>query len=149
MTINDIVIRDARKPLLLTITAADIAQSIKNDPAHCAAAVACERLTHADEVRIHKSRAYVKIGKTWTRYLVPAAVYREIVSFDRGASFEPGAYRLTPPSPANRLGARQGGEDKGGPSTRAGRLARPKRAPAIHTRNVRADANTQIYDSLT
>lgn len=146
MTLSDVTVVDAKKPLLLRITKDDVKASIKGDPAHCAAAVACMRITGAEDVRVHKSRAYVKIRNRWTRYNVPQSVYREIVAFDRGASFEPGEYRLTPPTPSELLGKRYGGDGQG-----KRRTPKSKARPQHVTINVRPDAakGSLIFESLT
>jgi hypothetical protein len=144
MTLTDTLVKDGRKPIVLEITAADVRHSIKGDPAHCAAAVACQRILHADEVRIHKTRAYVRIGKEWRRYMVPANIYREITAFDRGASFEPGTYFLRPPGASEKLGADRGGH------TETGKGRKKSRAVIVKTRNVRVDAHggVGLYESL-
>lgn len=94
---------DADKSLLINITSADVKAARKFDPANCAAAMACKRV-YKREVRIFRSRAYIKEKNHWVRYMVPQAVSREIISFDRGSQFEPGEYKVNPPSPTNQLG---------------------------------------------
>jgi hypothetical protein len=83
----------------------DIKGSRKNDPSKCAAAKSIEREFKTD-VRVHISRTYVKSKdkKSWIRYITPEAVSREIVSFDRGSSFEPGIYKVNAASKESRLG---------------------------------------------
>lgn len=94
---------DATSPLEITITNNDVKKSRKNDPAHCAAALAAQREYHTD-VRVFLSRTYVKKDKVWVRYMNPERVRREIISFDRGSSFEPGTYRAIPPTGTQKLG---------------------------------------------
>lgn len=133
--LTDRLLKDATKPLQLTITPQDIKGSAKGDPANCAAAEACKRQLAANEVLIYRSRAYVLKGKVWTRYIVPESLKSEIVAFDRGARFEPGTYTLGKPSSGSRLGEYHSG--KSGPS--GGR--RTKR-PIHRTTNVRHAAES-------
>jgi hypothetical protein len=105
-------VNDATKPLVLKIAKADIHDSTPGDPANCAVAVACKRLIGADEVLVYKTRAYVRRGNTWTRYMVPSSIQGEIRAFDRGAEFVPADYTLVPPSRTEKLGRVRG--EKGG-----------------------------------
>lgn len=68
----------------------------------CALAVACKRLFHLDGAIVSTGTAYLVKGHKATRYQVPNAVSREIVSFDRGAGFAPGTYALYSPTPMGR-----------------------------------------------
>jgi hypothetical protein len=136
---------DARKTIRFTVTKADIEKSARKDSSKCVLAVAVKREFHADAVQIHMSRAYVKIGDRWTRYLIDARSARELVSFDRGASFEPGEYTLRMPQPSQKLGATRSRSK----STGNGK----KRTPAVHlkTKNVRKEmtGGVSIYSELT
>lgn len=139
---NDVTVEDGPKNLVIEVTRDDVKKSIKNDPKHCAVAIAVERIFKADEVRIHKTVAYVKKGQSWRRYIVPPAIYRETVSFDRGAQFETGTYYLRAPHESEQLGSSRNVEKD--------KYRRPyRKAPLkMKTRNVRPDADTQIYSSL-
>lgn len=96
---------DATKDLDICVTKLDVSKSRKNDPSNCAAANATKRILKT-EVEVHISRVYVKDNKKrqWVRFLTPHSVSREITSFDRGASFEPGNYTIKAPSHAQKLG---------------------------------------------
>ncbi len=98
---------DATRNLQLDITKSDVSKSKKNDPANCAAAVCAKRELHK-EVRVFLSRTYVKEKNHWTRYLNPEAISREIISFDRGSSFEPGRYVATAPTESQKIGYYRG-----------------------------------------
>lgn len=63
----------------------------------CAMARACKRDLHLDGAVVSLGAAYLIRGIRATRYVVPQAVSREIVSFDRGSGFQPGVYTLNPP----------------------------------------------------
>jgi hypothetical protein len=58
-----------------------------------------------DEAIVNLSRAYLRNGRKWTRYVVTAALRGEILAFDRGGAFAPGEYRLYPIQPTQRLNA--------------------------------------------
>ena len=114
---------DAERGLELHVQRRDVDRRQRKNPARCALA-ACTERQFKTECRVYMSRAYVKSvdGTYWTRYVVPSAAQREITAFDRGAAFEPGVYRLTPPSPSSRLDAPK---RPGGASTRTGKAPRP------------------------
>ena len=97
---------DAAEDAHIVITPHDVKTSKQKDPGHCAAALAGRREFHT-EVRVHLSRTYVKDTKQrrWIRYITPEQISREIISFDRGAGFEPGEYELRAPVGSMRLGA--------------------------------------------
>lgn len=108
-SIDGLPIIDAKKTITLTVTNRDINGADTKDPADCVAARACRRELHATEARVHLGRVYIKTSPgAWTRYLTPPSLRQEIISFDRGGSFEPGDYVLHVPHPAKRLGKRTG-----------------------------------------
>lgn len=83
---------DATKPLTISVTEKDSAAGSKKNPNGCALAKACER--SFDGAIISLSRAYMIKGRKAIRYQVPAAIARELVSFDRHQDFSPGEYTL-------------------------------------------------------
>lgn len=95
---------DANKPIILHITESDIKNSDKKSPGNCAAARAGKRELKK-EVRVFLTRTYVKEKNHWVRYTNPESVTREIISFDRGSTFEPGEYKINPAPASERLGA--------------------------------------------
>jgi hypothetical protein len=94
---------DATKDLEICVSEKDVSNSKKNDPSNCAAANAAKRILKA-EVEVHISRVYVKNKNHWIRFLTPQSISREVTSFDRGASFEPGNYVIKAPSTGQKLG---------------------------------------------
>lgn len=99
---------DAKRPTLIEVTAKDAnPRAVKNHEA-CALAVACKRSFRLDGVIIARSIAYLVKGKQARRFHIPPSTAREVVSFDRGAGFEPGTYLLSSISKDRRLGARTG-----------------------------------------
>ncbi|SRR6266576_1645105 len=96
-------VEDGLKPIEVEVTAKDSKSATVRNHEGCAMAVACKRLTKADGVIVSITTAYVIKGKTATRYNVPMAVQKEIVSFDREAGFAPGSYSLVPQVPSRRL----------------------------------------------
>lgn len=103
---------DATQDLEISITKNDVTNSRKKDPNNCAAARAIKREYKCKEVAVFLSRTFVKNRNKWVRYITPASISREITSFDRGASFEPGEYSLKRPCDAQKLGYRPGGRNK-------------------------------------
>jgi len=133
---------DADKPIFIMITPRDIELAIKDDPRRCAVAMACQRQVKAEEVRVHKTKAYVRKGNRWVRYIVPEAVYRELVAFDRGATFEPGTYVLRAPTPSERLGAPHS-------QARTGNSQHHRTPPIVmKTKNMRPDGPHALYKEI-
>jgi hypothetical protein len=109
MEINGKRVVDATKPLRISISREDAAKGRTKDPAKCAAARAILRvIPTAKGARVHLGRTYIETDKEWMRYITPASLKTEIVSFDRGggAEYTEGDYTLYAPSKANRIGAR-------------------------------------------
>src|SRR6267378_3742326 len=119
------------KDLEIEVTRHDVNGSRQNDPAQCAAAKATSRLLKT-EVEVHLTRTYVKDHKRWVRYITPAAIAREIVSFDRSSVFEPGSYTLKSPHKSMRLGFHAGGH--------VGNSSKHRRTARHVTVNVRESA---------
>jgi hypothetical protein len=106
---------DAGRPRIIEVEDVDLKSANVKNHKSCAMAVACKRKLELDGVIISTTTAYLIKGKKATRYAVGEAVSREITSFDRGAQFAPGTYRLIPYSPSRRLGiAREAGESTKG-----------------------------------
>lgn len=104
---------DASHPLRIEVTDKDASSKGNKKHDSCAMAVACKRKFHLDGVIISRSMAYLVKGNKARRFQLPQSVAREIVSFDRGAGFEPGEYRLNPvQESAKLLGKRWGGNGK-------------------------------------
>lgn len=94
---------DADSDVVLHVTKKDVQNSKKKNPDECAAAQAGKRELKR-EVKVFLSRMYVKDKNKWIRYLTPSNAAREIVSFDRGAEFEPGEYKFKAATSGQRLG---------------------------------------------
>ena len=90
-------VNDAKAGISVEVTRADERASQRKSHETCAMAVACKRTMKLDGVIISIKTAYMIRGTTATRFKVPERVSREVVSFDRGAGFEPGNYRLEKP----------------------------------------------------
>ena len=114
-------VKDAKGRLVVTVAARDKAAAKKLRHKECALALACRRQFHLDGVLIARSRAYLVKGDTATRYELPMAIQKEIVSFDRGGGFDPGQYALL--KPARLLGPGGGGRTRKSRS----RTAKPRR----------------------
>jgi hypothetical protein len=102
LKVDGLPVRDAKGPLHVHITKADVKNSKAKDPAHCAAAVAICREHPGAHAKVYLSRTLVRpLGaKEWTRYKTPQALRTEIVSFDRAKAFDAGDYKLVPLCPS-------------------------------------------------
>lgn len=107
MQISGKPVIDAKKPLVLSITPADVKKGRKRKPDCCAAAVACIRQLKADQARVYLSRVYIEFPDKWIRYHTPPSLRTEIVSFDRGHTFEAGEYKLKAIKPSITLGKKR------------------------------------------
>jgi hypothetical protein len=97
MKINGIPVRDATKKVRIVIAKQDCKFGSSKEPGSCAAARACLRqVPECSEARVHISRTYLRVGDHWLRFQTPAALRGEIITFDRGGSFEAGEYDLRP-----------------------------------------------------
>lgn len=138
--IDGLPVVDAPKNAAITFTVnkADVRGSKSMDPRSCAAALAISR-EYKTQAIVHISRTYVKSedGKAWIRYKTPESISREITSFDRGHSFEPGEYYVTPLPASERLGAYT---HKSGQRNGAGNQ---KRMPQHKTVMVREEAKNR------
>lgn len=114
---------NTRKPVAVEIAAGDVKKSKMKDHKCCAMAMACKRQLPVDGVLVSSRRAYLIKGDTATRFLVPEAITREIVAFDRGAGFAPGTYTLQKPY---QYAARGTGKRKQSHDRRAGKLRHNK-----------------------
>jgi len=107
MRINGKRVVDATVPLPVHVTMADVRKGNTKDPGGCAAAQALMRECGFSQARVHLGRVYVEKPDRWVRFMTPESLSREIVAYDRkGKAFEPGEYRLRPPPPTAKLGAR-------------------------------------------
>lgn len=128
-------VEDAEKPIHIEVTPRDVTTSKRKKHAECAMAVACKRSMSLEGVIIATSTAYLIKDNKATRYKVPESVSREIVSFDRGASFEPGKYDLKAPREGHKIGTYGGGTSHTGTG---------KHHPQHITTNVRAILGSDI-----
>jgi hypothetical protein len=137
-------IKDADKALAIEVTANDEKYSKRKDHEQCAMAVACKRAYHADGVIIARSIAYLIKGDVAVRFRVPERVSREIISFDRGAGFNPGIYELSIPVPSDSFEYRQ--EKNLTREDRSGHTGGKKRTPPHHTKGIRTILGSDHVD---
>lgn len=134
-TIDGLPIRNAKRDMVITVSARDISISKKKDHGHCVLAEAIRRHENAADVKVYLSRTFVRFkgSNEYLRYETPKSLYREIIAFDRGGSFEPGTYELLKPSKwvLRRKPAGQASE----------RPLKKKIKPRRLTANVRSAAN--------
>jgi len=131
---------DGKDHLQIDVTPRDTASKAVKNHSSCALAVACKRAMELDGAIIARSVAYLVKGNQAVRYSMQDSTTREIVAFDRGATFEPGKYQLKDPRESAKIGARadRGRNGRGGGPTTGGML---KRFQHI-TENVRANLNS-------
>ena len=106
-------VQEGDKDIHLELTNRDQATAKRKSHEECALAYCAKRtlgLTGKGEgVLMARSTAYIvqrdKSGDlVATRYKVPQRITREMVSFDRGAGFESGEYKLNAPAENQKLG---------------------------------------------
>jgi hypothetical protein len=115
MEINGKKVVDATKPVLIHITERDATDGDNKNPSGCAAARAVKRdLPECVSARVHIGRVYVETPKRWIRYETPDALRTEIVAFDRGGTFQPGAYKLQVPAKRDYSKSTSGAQSNGG-----------------------------------
>ena len=122
MHISGLPVVDAKTPLIIRINKRDVKLGHTKDPGACAAARCLLRsVPKIQAARVHLSRSYIQIGNThWVRYATPQSLRSEVVSFDRGGKFLPGAHALLPLTEGQLpSGRRQGGKDR--PKRRKGK----------------------------
>jgi len=119
---------DAKKPLMLEVTADDIRHSNPLDPAGCAAAVAVMRQEGVAKAYVHLSKVYIERRTHWERFDNPRALRQEVVVFDRKGEFAPDEFKLNPPSPSQKLGYRKEYERKYRLQVPGGKNALPKKS---------------------
>lgn len=97
---------DAKGKLVIHITKSDVARGNVKDAKTCAAAKALCRADDVEAAQVYIGRTYVKRAGKWVRYATPPSLRNEIIAFDRGGTFEPGDYTLTPVQPVVRYSNR-------------------------------------------
>lgn len=100
-TKNGLKMEDAKHHLVVTVKKTDIELGKKKDPECCAIAraILAER-PEAKRVFIFRSTAFIETAHRMVRYSLPVSVQKEVVSFDRFKTMEPGMYRLNAPPPS-------------------------------------------------
>lgn len=104
MKIDNFEVKDAATERVIEITKQDVKFGKRRDANTCAASQAiCRQIEGARAARVQVARAYVLIKNKWVRYKTSPALRTEVISFDRGGSFQPGTYTLVPAPPSMRL----------------------------------------------
>jgi hypothetical protein len=134
------LVKDATKPMVVTVTGDDNANADVKNHRTCALAIAATRCFHADGAIIGMTTSWLIKGRTAFRFMNAETVTREITSFDRKAGFDAGMYLLSPPSACNRLGLVRSNN----PHRSRGNGNRKGPAFRHYTRNVRASLRGNI-----
>lgn len=134
-SIDGLPVVDAKGIVQISVKQCDIDKADIKEPSNCAVARACRRELHAKEVRVHLTRVYIKSNEgNWVRYQTPPAMRSEIIAFDRGGSFEEGAFALRPVGATKRVGSQYTKKYRGKKYPLTGK--RKRSAPRVLT-NVR------------
>ena len=113
--IEGLPVIDAKRQLTVTVTKRDIARGVKMTPDKCAMARACYRELNCLEVRVYRTRCYIRTNDhNWVRYITPRSLRDETIAYDRGGRMMPGMHTLTPPTGTYKLGQpHRGGKPTG------------------------------------
>lgn len=96
---------DAKKPLVIQVLPADVRKAkIKNSKC-CAFACAAKREFKATGAYFFRTTAWIEFEDKIVRYNLPPSVQKEIVSFDRTGTMEPGLYHLATVTPGRTMSA--------------------------------------------
>lgn len=99
---------DAKKPLDIHLSKEDTVRAKVNDPTDCAYSRACRRqYKGVIAAYFFRSTAWLQYADRLVRYLLPTAMEKEIVAFDRGGKMSPGHYRLRRPQHSMTLAAQR------------------------------------------
>lgn len=110
------ILCDAMQPVRIDVGDTDRTAAEPQEHTQCAFAKAACRMFKADGAFIGINTSYLVFGEKAIRFLTPASVAREIVTFDRHQDFSTGIYRLAAVCPSQRLGVaniKKGGKKKG------------------------------------
>lgn len=131
---------EAKAPLRVQPSKADIRGATKNDPENCVFSRACKRMWDCDRVLFLGTRAYVELldkrGKRHVeRFDIDAASRKMIKDFDAGKTIDPAGFVLRPPCKSHTLeGLRKirAGKRKQSPAPqRSHKVARHARKPSF------------------
>jgi hypothetical protein len=143
--IDGLPIIDAKRPLVVHVTAEDITKADRKEPTDCVMARACRRDAHVKEARIHLGRVYLRSNKgNWVRYMTPRYLRTEIIAFDRGGDFAAGEYTLSAPHISHRASGKGQGSKTN--KTRPKRYQKPRHKHLVA--NVRESITRKPTDGL-
>jgi len=135
---------DGVKKESTVLTAADVANAVPTDPAHCAVAESLRRTKGISEISVGATKVYVTYvsdPNTIVRYDISANDRALIREFDIQGAF-PCGYRVTllPPPPSRQIGARAGGAQGSNKRSGKGNNAAHRAGRGQPTRHVAAPA---------
>ena len=94
-------IENAKEPMVLEVKAIDVVRASEKNSKCCAFVRACEReVQGAQAAFFFRTVAFIEYQDKIVRYQLPQSVQREIVSFDRNGTLDPGVYQLSPQVPS-------------------------------------------------
>ena len=88
---------EATRPMLIEIENSDLKSGVRKNPSRCAFSLACRRSDRAVKAAyFFRSTAWLQYEDKLVRYHLPPSMQKEIVSFDRNKTMDPGLYRMSP-----------------------------------------------------
>lgn len=93
-------IEDSASTVLVTVTHSDIVNAKKLDSKHCALSRAALRSPGVVAAYFFLKTAFLEYKDKIVRFVLPASVQKEIVSFDRAQIMAPGIYQMSAVPPA-------------------------------------------------
>lgn len=109
--VTDVV--DADEPLDVEVSENDVRMGTRGEHRICPYATACKRKTHGGVI-IARRTAYIILGTTAIRYMIPQSLAGQIATYDKGGSFTEGTYTLNPAAGSHKIGAQHYGSGTSG-----------------------------------
>lgn len=140
LMLEGLPIKDARRPIKLLPNERDIKKAKRKDPTCCVAATAFRRMDNVADVRVFRSRTYVRFSgdKAWTRYKTPVRLAANTVTYDKAGIFDLEDYVFPPLPPTQKAKARKerlsSGKEKRYEASRNGKRPRRRISPMANVR---------------
>lgn len=136
--LDGLPIKEARRPIKLLPTEADIKRAKRKDPTCCVAATAFKRMEKVKRVHVYRSRTYVQFkgDQFWTRYKTPVRLAANTVTYDKAGIFDLEDYTFSPlqPTQRNRAERKRTGKEKTYAVKRNGTRPRRRISPMANVR---------------
>lgn len=133
-------VKEAKRAIKLLPTEIDIKRAKRKDPTCCVAATAFKRMAKVSDVRVYRSRTYVKFkgDKHWTRFKTPVRLAANTITYDKAGIFDLEDYTFPPMQPTQRSKIRNerlaSGKTKRYENGKAGSRPRRRISPMANVR---------------